>query len=77
LISIYSPIFEYDGCNFTEKNMYSKDKGEKLSKEGAGRVALYKSTKINLCYTLECNYGTGITTNRLFDRTEDPQANLK
>ncbi len=42
LLSINSNIFEYEQCNFTEKNMYAKDKGDGLSKEGAGRVALYK-----------------------------------
>ncbi|KAL4483174.1 hypothetical protein ABPG74_019200 [Tetrahymena malaccensis] len=67
LLSLNSPYFEYDSCNFTEKNMYCKDKGDGLSKEGAGRVALYKATKLNLCYTLECNYNTGTYTNKLFD----------
>ena len=42
LVAMNSPFFEYDGCNFTEKNMYARDKGDGLSKEGAGRVALYK-----------------------------------
>jgi len=42
LISLNTPYFEYDLCNFTERNMYSKDKGDGLSKEGSGRVALYK-----------------------------------
>ena len=45
LISLNSPYFEYESCNFTEKNMYCKDKGDGLSKEGAGRVALYKVFK--------------------------------
>lgn len=43
--------------------MYAKDKGDGLSKEGAGRVALFKFTKIPLCYTVECNYNTGLITN--------------
>ena len=54
-----TPYFEYDLSNFTEKNMYSKDKSDGLSKEGSGRVAFYKQTKINLCFTLECNYNEG------------------
>ena len=63
-----TPYFEYDLCNFTEKNMYSKDKSDGLSKEGSGRVALFKQTKINLCYTLECNYNMGSITNKLNER---------
>ena len=42
LLSLNSEIFEYEGCNFTETNMKSKDKSDGLSKEGAGRVALFK-----------------------------------
>jgi hypothetical protein len=48
--------FDYYNCNFTEKNMYAKDKGDNLSKEGAGRVALYKQSGLKHCYTLEANY---------------------
>ncbi|EGR33125.1 zinc carboxypeptidase family protein, putative [Ichthyophthirius multifiliis] len=79
LVAINSPYFDYEACNFTEKNMYIKDKGDGLSKEGAGRVALYKvifcqfiyykqnkkATKLNLFYTLECNYNTGNIINLL------------
>ena len=39
--------------------MYSRDKGDGLSKEGSGRVALGKSAPEVLCYTLECNYNNG------------------
>jgi len=63
LICLYSEIFDYDGCNFTEKNMYAADKGDGLSKEGSGRVAIYKATNIIHSYTLECNYNTGKYTN--------------
>lgn len=42
LIALNSPFFEYDLCNFSERNMYAKDKSDGLSKEGSGRVALYK-----------------------------------
>ncbi len=51
--------------------MYSKDKGDGLSKEGAGRVAFYKLTKINLCYTLECNYNMGLYTNKMANRSSN------
>lgn len=70
-MSLNSPYFEYESCNFTEKNMYSRDRGDGLSKEGAGRVALYKATKLNLCYTLECNYNSGTLTNKMFNVGKD------
>ena len=44
LISINSSHFDFTACNFTEKNMYSRDKRDGLSKEGSGRVAVYKMT---------------------------------
>ena len=69
LIELNSPYFEYDLCNFTEKNMYAKDKSDGLSKEGSGRVALYKQTRNNLCFTLECNFNIGEFTNKLADRS--------
>ena len=56
ILSINNKDYDYDNCNFTEKNMYSKDKSDMLSKEGAGRVALHKHTGLNHCYTLEANY---------------------
>lgn len=46
LISMNTAHFDFTGCNFTERNMYLKDKREGLSKEGAGRVALYKALGI-------------------------------
>ena len=46
LISMNSAHFDYGGCNFTEKNMYTKDRKDGHSKEGSGRVAVHKSIGI-------------------------------
>ena len=46
LISMNTAHFDFTGCNFTERNMYMKDKKDGLSKEGAGRVAMYKALGI-------------------------------
>eukprot|EP00051_Salpingoeca_urceolata_P024178 m.422310 g.422310 ORF g.422310 m.422310 type:complete len:516 (+) comp20198_c4_seq18:1066-2613(+) len=64
LVAMNSPHFDFGGCNFSEKNMFSKDKQEQ-SKEGSGRVATYMATGIVHCYTLECNYNTGRRMNQL------------
>lgn len=58
LISLNSPYFDFMGCNFSEKNMYAKDKRDGQSKEGSGRVAIYKALGIihrwaNLCVLTE------------------------
>jgi hypothetical protein len=64
LIALNDPNFDFEGSNFTEKNMYMKDrKGE--SKEGSGRVGVYKATSMARAYTLECNYNTGRSFNNL------------
>lgn len=46
LLTLNTAHFDFTGCNFTERNMYSKDKREGLSKEGAGRVAVHKAIGI-------------------------------
>ena len=57
LVALNSPIFDFTGCNYTEKNMSRPDKdGE--SKEGAGRVALFRETGLLHLYTVESNYNT-------------------
>lgn len=38
---------------------YYRDKRDGSSREGAGRVAVYKATGLVRSYTLECNYNTG------------------
>lgn len=57
--------FDFEGSNFTERNMKAKDKRDGLSKEGSGRVALYRATGLALCFTMEANYHSGAVTNTL------------
>ena len=56
--------FDMNECNFSEKIMNIKDKNG-LSREGSGRVAIYKDTNLIHCYTLECNYHNGRRINIL------------
>ncbi|XP_019547822.2 uncharacterized protein LOC109418093 [Aedes albopictus] len=72
LMSMNSQHFHYDACNFSERNMYYKGKRDGLSKEGSGRVAIYKCTGLIKSYTLECNYNTGKSVNILPPRGKEP-----
>lgn len=65
LISMNSLNFDFVECSFSEKMMTCKDKKDGLSREGSGRVAIYKATDLPLCYTLECNYASGRRINHL------------
>lgn len=42
LISMNTAHFDFTGCNFTERNMYARDKRDGMSKEGSGRVTVHK-----------------------------------
>ena len=57
LLTLNCPHFDLSNCNFTEKNMCSTDK-EGSTKEGSGRVALFKATGLTHIYTVETNYST-------------------
>lgn len=46
LVSLNTAHFDFTSCNFTERNMTSKDRRDGMSKEGAGRVAIYKAIGI-------------------------------
>ncbi|NXV78716.1 CBPC5 protein, partial [Atlantisia rogersi] len=62
LIALNSPYFDFTGCNFSEKNMYARDKRDGQSKEGSGRVAVYKALGIIHRW---CNYNTGRSVNSI------------
>ncbi|XP_036433060.1 cytosolic carboxypeptidase-like protein 5 [Colossoma macropomum] len=65
LISLNCAHFDFLGCNFSEKNMYARDKRDGQSKEGSGRVAIHKAIGLVHSYTLECNYNTGRSVNTI------------
>eukprot|EP00347_Sterkiella_histriomuscorum_P018404 403345634 len=65
LISLNCLNFDFAECSFAEKLMSVKDKGCGLSREGSGRVGIYKATGQVMCYTLECNFQTGRRINHL------------
>ncbi len=69
LIAFNSQHFDFEGCNFSVKNMYMKDKREGLSKEGSGRVAMYKLLGLIHSYTLECCYASGRVMNSIAPAT--------
>lgn len=45
--------------------MNVKDAGSGLSREGSGRVGVFRATGLVNCYTLECHYQTGRRINVL------------
>ncbi|CAL1538199.1 unnamed protein product [Lymnaea stagnalis] len=71
LIAFNTAHFDFTACNFSEKNMYLKDKRDGMSKEGSGRVAVYKATGLIHSYTLECNYNTGRMVNTVPPASND------
>lgn len=54
-----SLFFDFDACNFTQKNMQVVDKRDGMAREGCSRVAFYKLFNLTYCYTLESNYNSG------------------
>lgn len=44
---------QFKCCNFSKKQMSSKDKIDDLTKQGCARVVVYKWTNTPYCYTLE------------------------
>ncbi|XP_051161461.1 cytosolic carboxypeptidase-like protein 5 isoform X2 [Leptopilina boulardi] len=71
LMSLNNPNFHFTSCNFAERNMYLIDKRDGMSREGSGRVAVYKLTGLIRSYTLECNYNSGRLINALPPRVRD------
>jgi len=53
-MSLNSVNFDFDHSEFSKKSMSNLDK-DNMSKEGSGRVGIFKATHCSYCYTLECN----------------------
>ena len=59
LAALNSAHFDFGACNFTERNMTSRDKdGTGATKDGAGRVALFRRTGMVHAYTIEASYNS-------------------
>lgn len=54
LIACNTAHFDFQACNFSEKNMYHRDKRDGQSKEGSGRVAIAKAFGIIHRYVICC-----------------------
>ncbi|KAG7163114.1 Cytosolic carboxypeptidase-like protein 5-like, partial [Homarus americanus] len=80
VLAINCPNFDFAACNFSERNMYLKDRRDGMSKEGSGRVAIMRATGLLRSYTLECNYNTGRIYNPTppspLDHRKTPQSPL-
>lgn len=54
-----------------QKIYFCRDKRDGMSREGSGRVAVYKLTGLVRSYTLECNYNSGRLVNTIPGRIRD------
>jgi hypothetical protein len=60
IMEINCEYLNFLNCNFSERSMRTKERGDKYSKEGTGRVYFHKSCDIIHCYTVEASYFRGI-----------------
>ena len=66
LVTLSTPHFHWEQCNFTAENMKKVDRRDgNVSKEGSGRVAMFNVLGLEQAYTLECNYNDGPYVNPL------------
>ncbi|CAG9461512.1 unnamed protein product [Pedinophyceae sp. YPF-701] len=73
LCALNCPLFDVNGCNFSERNMRLTDKNGD-SKEGSGRVSLFRETGLVHIYTVEANYSTTVQQNITPDAVGRPGA---
>ena len=64
LISQNCINFEFSECSFAQSLDNTPD-ADGLTRDGSGRSVAQKVTGLPYCYTLECNYATGVRSNKL------------
>ena len=65
LVALNSRWVDFNGCDFSARNMSRKDRRDGKSKEGSGRVGVFTMTGLTHVYTLECSYNEGRLVNKL------------
>jgi len=75
LLSLNSVNFDFKESSFKDEENNALDR-EGLSRNGSGRAIIYRDTGLPLCYTLECNYCTGVRMNSLNPRYEVETGNI-
>jgi hypothetical protein len=67
LMSLNCVNFDSKECVFSDEKNNVKD-GKGFGRDGSGRAAIYRETKIVHCFTLEAHYATGVRVNPLKPR---------
>ena len=67
-MSLNSVNFDLKESSFTNEN--NKKDGKGMGRDGSGRAGTYRATGIPHCFTLECNYATGLKINLLKPRLD-------
>ena len=68
-MTLNSANFDMKESSFSDDHNNGEDgKGQK--REGSGRATIFKETNIPYCFTLECNYVTGVRINPLKPRID-------
>ena len=63
-MSLNSVNFDIRESNFSDDHNNVVD-GKGMGRDGSGRATVFRETNVPHCFTLECNYATGVRTNTL------------
>ena len=72
LVALNTPHFDFNACDFSEKNARMKNGGEGGSKEGSGRVAMHRATGLPHLYVVEANYDASRLLSHVPPASNDP-----